>query len=82
MIVTVELSLYPLHEGYGAEILHFIEKIQSLSAISVETNAMSTLITGDYDTIMQLLQEEIRPVFQASKAAFIIKISNGCLVDE
>jgi len=82
MIVMAELSLYPLHEGYGAEILQFIEKIQSVSGISVETNAMSTLITGEYDEIMRLLNKEIKAVFSALKAVIILKISNGCLVNE
>jgi len=82
MIVTVEMSLYPLQEAYGEKIMHFLEKIQSVTGINMQTNSMSTLITGDYDTIMQMLQEEIRSVFHDQKAVFIIKISNGCLVDE
>lgn len=82
MIVTVEMSLYPLQEGYREEIMNFLEQIQSIPGIGVETNSMSTLISGDYDAIMQLLHEKIRPVFNDMKAVFIIKISNGCLVDE
>lgn len=82
MIVTVEISLYPLQETYGEKIMHFLEKIQSVSGINVQTNSMSTIITGDYDIIMQMLQDEIRPVFHDLKAVLIIKISNGCLVDE
>jgi len=82
MIITAELSLYPLHETYGKEILQFIEKFQTVSGIAVEINAMSTLITGDYDKIMELLKKEIKPVFKAMKSVMIIKISNGCLVNE
>lgn len=82
MIITVEMSLYPLQEAYGEKILQFLEKIQSVSGMKIQTNSMSTLITGDYDGVMQMLQKEIKPVFHDQKAVFIIKISNGCLVDE
>jgi uncharacterized protein YqgV (UPF0045/DUF77 family) len=82
MIIIAELSLYPLREKYGEEILRFVEKIRSATGISVETNAMSTLITGEYDDLMNLLQKEIKPVFNALKAVIVIKISNSCLIDE
>ncbi len=81
-MVIAEISLYPLHELYGAEVLRFIEKIQSDPGISLEVNAMSSLITGEYDDIMRLLHEEFKPVFNALKAVVIIKISNGCLINE
>ncbi len=82
MTISAEISLYPLRETHDADVLQFIEKIQSHPGITVETNAMSTLMTGDYDEIMNLIHEEVRHIFTRQKAVLIVKISNGCLVNE
>ena len=42
---------------------------------------MSTLITGNYDAIMSLLTTEMKLFLKEHKAVFILKVSNGCLVD-
>jgi uncharacterized protein YqgV (UPF0045/DUF77 family) len=82
MNISAEISLYPLQEQYGEKILEFLEKIQADNRISIETNAMSTLLTGDYDTIMEILTQQLRQFFEDHKAVFIVKISNGCIIDE
>lgn len=82
MIIKAEISLYPLREEYGKEIIQYIDQIQTHPGLSVETNSMSTLISGEYDEIMSLFNEEIRRVFTALKAVIILKISNGCLVNK
>ena len=81
MNITAELSLYPLQVNYDEEILGFLEKIQAIEGIAVEINAMSTLITGNYDAIMSLLTTEMNLFLKDHKAVFILKVSNGCLVD-
>ena len=82
MNITAEISLYPLQEQYGDKILEFLEKIQSDNRISIETNAMSTLFTGEYDIIMNILTLELKQFFEDYKAVCIVKISNGCIIDE
>ena len=81
MIITAELSLYPLKVNYEEEILGFLEKIKAIEGVTVEINAMSTLITGDYDAIMRLLMTEMKLFLKEHKAVFILKVSNGCLVE-
>ena len=82
MNITAEISLYPFSESYDTEILEFLEKISSGKGIAVETTAMSTLLTGNYETIMNLVRDELKFFFRNHKAVCMMKISNGCLVDE
>ena len=57
MIVTIEISHYPLQETYERPILAFIEELKHPSVI-VRTTAMSTYVKG-----------EIADVFDRVKAA-------------
>jgi uncharacterized protein YqgV (UPF0045/DUF77 family) len=82
MKISAEISLYPLQKTYDQQILKFIEKITANKDITTETSAMSTLLTGDYDEIMTLISDELKGVFKYRKAVCILKISNGCIVDE
>ena len=82
MNITAEISLYPLQDQYGEKILEFLEKMQADDQISIETNAMSTLFTGEYDIIMKILTLELKQFFEDNKAVCILKVSNGCLINE
>lgn len=77
MIVTIEISIYPLQDNYGDIILQFIKRLKSLENISVETNSMSTYIQGEWDRVMQVLTVELTPIFQElDMSSTIIKIVN------
>jgi uncharacterized protein YqgV (UPF0045/DUF77 family) len=82
MNITAEVSLYPLEENYGEKIMEFLHGLHTNHGISVETSAMSTLLTGDYETIMKMLNEGMQNFFENHKAVCILKISNGCMVNE
>lgn len=63
MKVSIEISMYPLHQNYIAPIKAFIEKLNDYPTIEVSTNHMSTHIYGDYNTIMPILQKEMKESF-------------------
>lgn len=80
MIVTLELTMYPLHEDYKTQVLSFLNKFTSNDAFSFKVNAMSTQVKGDLDALMPWLQTCISEVYQSgAKAAFIQKILPGDL---
>ena len=65
--MTAELSLYPLRESYVEAIRAFIEaarEAQSTHDITIVSNAMSTQVCGDYDTVMALIGRELRNSYQ------------------
>lgn len=78
MKTTVEISKYPLNEDYEPPILDFIDRLNQHSSITVKTNATSTHITGDYDIVFPVLQQEIKDSFEKyGKAIFVMKVLNG-----
>ena len=66
MHLTVEISLYPNRKDYLVPIKAFIERLNSYADIEVKTFPTSTMIQGDYDTIMDMLKVEMK----ASREAF------------
>ncbi|MEN0004496.1 MAG: thiamine-binding protein [Bacteroidota bacterium] len=77
MEIAVEISMYPLTGTYIPPIQAFIDGLHTNPALSVSTNNMSTHIYGPYDAVMELLQKEIKPVFeQDDTVVMVIKMIN------
>ena len=75
MEISVDISLYPLEEGYEKPILAFIAALEKEQRIDVVRNELSTQVHGDYHTIMQLLEKEIISVFdEIPHSIFVIKL--------
>ena len=77
MKISAELSLYPLTEQFGTPILEFIEKLNSNPNIEIRRNTMSTQIFGDYETITDLLKNELKIAFETDETVVLVmKIVN------
>ncbi|MEN8727982.1 MAG: YkoF family thiamine/hydroxymethylpyrimidine-binding protein [Sulfurovum sp.] len=75
MEISVDISLYPLQEGYEKPILAFIAALEKEQSIDVVRNELSTQVHGDYHTIMQLLEKEILSVFdEIPHSIFVMKL--------
>ena len=75
MEISVDISLYPLQEGYEKPILAFIAALEKEQGIDVVRNELSTQVHGEYHTIMQLLEKEILSVFdEIPHSVFVIKL--------
>jgi len=75
MEISVDISLYPLQEGYEKPILAFIAALEKEDSIDVVRNELSTQVHGDYHTIMQLLEREILSVFdEIPHSIFVMKL--------
>jgi uncharacterized protein YqgV (UPF0045/DUF77 family) len=80
MKITVEISLYPLHEAYEQSVLDFIAKLKEHPSIEVKTNGLSTQIFGDYELVMaKILPEEIKKIFESERAVVVMKLAKGIL---
>ena len=62
MNISVELTLTPLQDHFEAPIIAFIKQLRA-SGLTVLENPLSTQVYGPYDTVMQLLQTEIKAAF-------------------
>lgn len=74
MDVSVEISKYPLADDYIPAIQSFIDRLNAVTGIKVITNTMSTQVFGEYDLVMNTLQNEMKISFeQFGKAIFACK---------
>ncbi|MFV1922075.1 MAG: YkoF family thiamine/hydroxymethylpyrimidine-binding protein [Methylotenera sp.] len=65
MRISVDISLYPLTEGYEKPILAFIDKLEANGKLRVKRNSLSTQVFGEYRDVMDCLDAEIESVFAA-----------------
>lgn len=77
MILSIEISMYPLSKSYGPPILDFIERMKAYDQLQVRSNTMSTQILGDYDLLMDLLKKEIKTSFETDiTSVMVMKLVN------
>ena len=75
MIMTLELSMYPLREDYKTPIQHFIDKLNAdWSDLRITTTATSTMVCGEYDRLMQMMSVMLRWSYDThGKAVYVAK---------
>lgn len=77
MKIAVDISLYPLDADFIPPIKDVIDRLKSHEDLEVWTNAMSTQVVGDFDTVMDALKKEIGTTFeQIPKGVFVMKMFN------
>lgn len=80
MKTTIEISNYPLTEQFEEQILDFLARIKKHPNILIQVNATSTHMVGEFDEVMQALNQEIKTSFEKyGKMIFVMKVLNGAL---
>lgn len=74
MNCSVDISMYPLNKEYEPLIIAFIERLHTYPEMSVTTSSMSTIVTGEYDYVMNILNREMKDVFASNKCIFVLKV--------
>ncbi len=78
MHIAVEISLYPLKDGFIPPIEDFIVRLRGHEGLRVVTNAMSTQVSGEMDAVMPALQQEMAVSFGGPhRAVFVMKVLGG-----
>lgn len=62
MEISVELTFSPLQDNFKESVIEFIKKLRASGLIVME-NPLSTQVYGDYDKVMQVLNQEIKQAF-------------------
>lgn len=70
MNISVALTLTPLQDHFEPPIIDFIKRLRD-SGLTILENPLSTQVFGDYDTVMNVLQTEMKTALEA--------IDNGLL---
>lgn len=63
--LSAEISLYPLAADEFREVIQgFCDRLATYNDITVITNTMSTQIFGEFDRVFEVLQTELKIVYQ------------------
>ena len=78
MHIAVDISLYPLSQQYIPPIQDFIRRLNGQPGLRVETNALSTHVSGDIDRVFEALRVEVGRTFsELGRAVFVMKVLGG-----
>ena len=78
--VSVEVSYYPLVDEFCEPIDIFIRKIRENKKITLDVGIMSSVITGEFSEIMELLKNTMEELMILFPSIFSFKISNTCTI--
>lgn len=74
MKISVELTFSPLQDDFEGHIIDFIKKLRA-SGLTILENPLSTQVYGDYDAVMNVLNEEVKTAFEMmDKGLLFLKI--------
>jgi len=76
--ITADISFYPLDNNYLEIIQTFLSNIHDTKGIAIETTDVSTIITGEYTRIMEVIEKQLKPFLESGEAVFVLKLSNAC----
>lgn len=79
MHLSVEISMYPLQDGYKPKIKEFLEDINATkNNIEIRSSNMSTRVFGDFDAVNTLLNGAMKRSMQKyGKIVFVCKYLQG-----
>ena len=75
MTATIEISFYPLQDDYPDVVLSFLEKLKTLTNVEMQTNGMSTILIGSFDTLWNQLGVLIKNEFSTHSSLFTLLYS-------
>lgn len=79
MNVSVEVSMYPLQEGYKMQIKDFLNMINAdAQNVEIRSSNMSTRLFGEYDAVSTLLNKGMKYSMEKfGKMVFVCKYVQG-----
>ena len=78
MKLTIELTHYPFKDDYRPVIKETVERLNAIEGIDVQTFPTATVLVGEYDTLMQILNDTMKWSFETyGKCVFVAKFIPG-----
>ena len=79
MHLSVEISMYPLQDGYKPKIKEFLDAINENSGnVEIRSSNMSTRVFGEFDAVNTLLNASMKDSMRRyGKIVFVCKYLQG-----
>lgn len=79
MHLSVEISMYPLQDGYIPKVKDFLETLNNnANDVEIRTSNMSTRVFGEFDVVNILLNASMKESMQRyGKIVFVCKYLQG-----
>jgi len=78
MTVSAQISVYPLRQPHLAPAVDAVLAELGARPLQVEPGAMSTLVSGETDTVFAALQAAFRRVAENGQVVMVVTLSNAC----
>lgn len=80
MKITLEITMYPLADGYKEVVKDFLRKLNTYPDIEVITNGVSTQVFGEFDPVMTAYNASLKSALNSeSVVAVVSKVINSHL---
>jgi uncharacterized protein YqgV (UPF0045/DUF77 family) len=80
--ISAQVSLYPLGQMNLSPAIEQVLQIFRVHPLEVNQGPMSTLISGDSETIFAVLQEAFQHIAMQGPAVMVVTLSNACPLPE
>lgn len=78
MDVSAQVSLYPLRQEKLSPAIEELRVALELRGIEAQVGPMSTLVSGEVETVFRALKEGFEQVAARGPVAMVITVSNAC----
>jgi uncharacterized protein YqgV (UPF0045/DUF77 family) len=82
MALTAQVSLYPLRQPHLSAAIHQALDVFRGHGLEVVPGSMSSLITGEDESVFAALKEAFQAVSQHGDVVMVVTLSNACPVPE
>ena len=80
MRITAEMSLYPLHENFVADIRDFIDELNAQPGLEIVTNQLSTQVRGEFADVTGAINHCLKRTMTAgAHLVLVVKYLNADL---
>ncbi|KJS08231.1 MAG: histidine kinase [Gammaproteobacteria bacterium BRH_c0] len=78
MMLSAEITLYPLQDDYLPVIVAFLERLQETATVKFQTFPTCTVLTGEYEQVLKTLGDMMRWSHDThGKGVFVAKFLPG-----
>ncbi len=80
MIISVQVSLYPLHQEHLGPSIQAFADVLTAAGLEPRTGPMSTVVTGEADLLFAALRDAFQAAAATGRVVMTMTVSNACPV--